>query len=161
MPTISASTETCPGAHGPNLFSQGHEELDPAPCGFSLIERGGPYFRMLGPTYLREDAGGQVLGLRISELHTNMQGNAHGGMLVTLADGSLNMCLSHARGDGGKLVTVNLATEFIGPARVGDWLEAHVVVRKMGMTMCFATCQLVVGTRSVMQASAIFAVVGT
>jgi uncharacterized protein (TIGR00369 family) len=140
-------------------MSPDHPDADDIPSGFEPVERGGPYFMMMGPTYLRMDGEEAILGLRVAHKHANMQGNAHGGMLATLADGALNMNLMRARGDRGKLVTVNLATEFLGPARMGDWLEARVEVRKSGRTLCFATCTLQVGPRAVLQANAIFAVI--
>jgi hypothetical protein len=38
------------------------------------------------------------------------------------------------------LSTANLSLDFAGTARIGDWLEAHVDVQKMGRRLAFAHC---------------------
>lgn len=133
--------------------------LHDAPAGFSLIERGGPFFENLGPSYIQELADGSavVLGIRLAERHANMQGLAHGGMLVTMADGALHANLRLRYPPGQRLMTVSLNTTFLAPARIGDWLEAHVEVSRSGRNLCFADCQLIAGGRAVLRASSVFA----
>jgi acyl-coenzyme A thioesterase PaaI-like protein len=58
------------------------------------------------------------------------------------------------------MVSVNLSTDFLGAVKVGDWLEAHVEVRKHGARLSFAECQLRVGDRVMLRCSGVFAVVG-
>ncbi|MGB6106132.1 MAG: PaaI family thioesterase [Pusillimonas sp.] len=136
-----------------------YQLADDAPDGFSLIERGGPFFQSLGPVYIRTpDPLQRILGVRIDTRHTNMQGNAHGGMLMTMADGALNMNLMMHYSQIGGLVTVSMNTSFLSPARVGDWMEACVDVTRIGRSLCFADCHLLVGQRRVLRASAVFAV---
>lgn len=130
------------------------------PEGFDLIRRGGPYFRALGAVYRRvRDDGGWVVALRLDEAHLNMQGFAHGGMLATLADGALGINIALARGTREAQVTVTLNMDYLAAARRGDWLEAHVVVTRMGRTLAFANCDLRVGARHVLRANAVFAFV--
>jgi len=57
-------------------------------------------------------------------------------------------------------VSVNLSADFLGSAKVGDWLEAHVEIRKHGARLSFAECQLRVGDHVVVRSSGVFAVVG-
>jgi acyl-coenzyme A thioesterase PaaI-like protein len=83
----------------------------------------------------------------------------HGGMLTTLADGALGINLALARGKRGAQVTVSLTADFLSGARVGDWLEAHVVVTRMGQRLAYANCDLKVGARHVLRSSAVFAFV--
>lgn len=45
---------------------------------------------MIAPAYRRIDGEQLVFGLRIDSSRTNMHGDAHGGMLVTLVDGALH-----------------------------------------------------------------------
>jgi uncharacterized protein (TIGR00369 family) len=99
---------------------------------------------------------GIVIGLRVAEPHTNIQGLAHGGMLATVADAALGMNLGLARGQRGAQVTVSLNMDFLSSARVGDWLEAHVKVTRLGQRLGFAECQLRVGDKPVLRASAVF-----
>jgi uncharacterized protein (TIGR00369 family) len=133
-------------------------EAVPVPQGFEPLKRGGPYFSQLGPLYHRPGPSGTlVLGLRVDVSHTNMVGITHGGMLMTFADGALGINLSVAKGVPRSSVTVHMSSDFIEAARAGDWLEAHVHIRKLGLRLSFADCELTVGERTILRASAVFA----
>ena len=131
------------------------------PQGFKRLEAGGPYFRQMGPAYLRlsDDGKSAVLALSVAANHLNVQGICHGGMLTTMADSALGMNLSLARGRRGGQVTVSLTADFLSGAREGDWLEAHVVITRMGKRLAYANCDLKVGDRHVLRSSAVFALV--
>jgi acyl-coenzyme A thioesterase PaaI-like protein len=58
------------------------------------------------------------------------------------------------------MVTVNLSSDFLAPARLGDWIEAHVTVQKRGARLAFASCHLTVADKCILRASGVFAVVG-
>ncbi len=131
------------------------------PEGFALIERNKPGFMALcGPTYLKRPEGGSpILALRVEEKHLNMRGIVHGGMLVTLADSALATGLHYVRQVPLSLVTVSLTTDFVESANLGDWIEAHVDVQRVGARMAFANCYLHVGEKRILRASGVFAVV--
>lgn len=132
----------------------------PVPPGFEpafpATER---FIGLCGPLYIRRrtDAAA-VLALRIEPKHLNLLGIAHGGLLVTLADSALGYTLHHAHKARVALVTVTLSTDFIAPARLGDWVEAYVDVQHVGSRMAFANCTLHVGERRILRASGVFAV---
>ncbi|WP_322012137.1 PaaI family thioesterase [Paraburkholderia sp. J12] len=142
------------------LPTSGHEAENGVPEGYAPIERGGPYFRALGPLYARPAAdGGLIVAVRVREAHANSLGIAHGGMLMTLADGAMgiNLNLLRATASGTQAtVTTTLTSEFLAAARVGDWLEAHASVRRNGRRIVFAQCSLRVGEREVLHASGTF-----
>ena len=130
------------------------------PEGFRRLEAGGPYVRQLGPLYIRaSDAGTRTIALRVANNHLNTQGVAHGGMLTTLADTALGINLVIARGQRGAQVTVSYTADFLSEAREGDWLEAHVVITRLGKRLAYANCDLKVGERQVLRSSAVFAIV--
>jgi len=139
-----------------------HSVSHSAPPGFERLNRGGPYMANLGQLYCRrseaEREGEIVFAMRIEDKHTNMRGIAHGGMLASLADSALGLGLTLYCEGRQSFVTVNLSTDFIDAARPGDWVEAHVEVQKMGKRMAFANCFLQVGTRRILRASGVFAV---
>ncbi|MCM8836165.1 hypothetical protein NFY03_12585 [Pseudomonas aeruginosa] len=54
------------------------------------------------------------------------------------------------------MVTVGLRLDFCGVARVGDWLEVHTRVDKLGQRMAFASARLHSGERLVASASGVF-----
>jgi len=128
------------------------------PAGFERLKRGGPYMANLGDLYCSREGGTIVIGMRITENHTNMRGIAHGGMLASLADSALGLGLTmHCEGRQS-FVTVNLSTDFIDAARPGDWVEAHVDIQKLGGRVAFANCQLQVRGKRILRASGVFAV---
>jgi len=128
------------------------------PAGFERLKRGGPYMANLGDLYCSREGGAIIIGMRISENHTNMRGIAHGGMLASLADSALGLGLTmHCEGRQS-FVTVNLSTDFIDAARPGDWVEAHVDIQKLGGRVAFASCQLQVRGKRILRASGVFAV---
>lgn len=128
------------------------------PAGFERLKRGGPYMANLGDLYCSRENGAIIIGMRITDNHTNMRGIAHGGMLASLADSALGLGLTmHCEGRQS-FVTVNLSTDFIDAARPGDWVEAHVDIQKLGARVAFANCYLQVGSKRILRASGVFAV---
>jgi len=113
------------------------------PPGYAALERGGAWFRALGPLYQRQaDDGTVIVAVRVSASHANVMGIAHGGMLMTLADGAMGINLNLLR--------------FLSAAQVGDWLEAHTRIRRNGKRLAFVECTLKVGEREVLHASGTF-----
>jgi acyl-coenzyme A thioesterase PaaI-like protein len=52
-----------------------------------------------------------------------------------------------------------MTADFLSSAREGDWLEAHVVITRVGQRLAYASCDLKVGERHVLRSSAVFAFV--
>jgi uncharacterized protein (TIGR00369 family) len=134
-------------------------EILPPPEEFLPVETTGPFMAMLGPLYYRTVDGGMIIALRMAEKHLNRRGIAHGGMLVTLADSAMGMNLACTREPRLWTVTSSLSTDFIDAARKDDWVEAHVEILKIGARLAYASCYLTVGTRRILRASGVFAVV--
>ncbi len=149
--------------HGPALLKMTDlptEDDVPPPEGFQRMALPvGPFFALLGPIYHRRaDDGSTIFALRLKRIHTNILGIPHGGMLVTFADGALGLNLALRR-PGQPMVTVNLTTDFLAAAHIGDWLEAQVTIHKEGSRLSFADCVLRVGERKILRASGVFAVI--
>jgi uncharacterized protein (TIGR00369 family) len=130
----------------------------PVPEGFEPCNRGGPYFAALGPLFMKPTPeGGAVIALRVEHKHTNLAGMTHGGMLATLADGAFGINIAMLRKRHTGQVTVSLNMDYLSAAHQGDWLEAHVLVRRIGRQLAFAECLLKVEERVVLRANAVFA----
>ena len=56
-----------------------------------------------------------------------------------------------------KLTTASLAADFAGAPKIGDWVEAHVDVHKVGGRLAFANCYLLCNGERIVHASAVFA----
>lgn len=128
------------------------------PNGFTPWPPSSPFMEHLGQMYRSErEDGSIVLALRLGVTHTNMHDIAHGGMLATLADNALGHVV--ALKANTSVVTVQMSLDFMSAVKPGDWLEAHVMVDKIGRRLIYATCRLMVGERSMLKASGVFAVV--
>jgi uncharacterized protein (TIGR00369 family) len=125
------------------------------PAGYTSFPPTSPFMSVIGPLYQRTSEDNTVvIGLRLNDIHTNVHGIAHGGMLATLADNALGYNVSL----GGKypIVTVHMSIDYFASVKTGDWLEAHVSVEKRGRTLSFAECRLMVDGRCVLKANGVF-----
>jgi acyl-coenzyme A thioesterase 13 len=133
-------------------------EPDPPPPGFVPLFRTSPFLETTGPFFYRkEQSGGLVIGLRILPKHANGRGSAHGGLLMTLLDIALGYSSGLSQDPPANLTTASLAADFVGAPKVGDWVEAHVDVQKVGGRLAFANAFLVVDGERVVRGSAVFA----
>ena len=128
------------------------------PPGFEPLFRTSPFLDTVGPLFCREDPErGLVVGLRVAEKHANARGIAHGGLLLTLADIALGYRTAFAQEPPAGLITASLTADFAGSARLGDWVEAHVDIQKVGGRLAFANAFLMVDGERIVRASAVFA----
>jgi acyl-coenzyme A thioesterase 13 len=131
-------------------------EPDPPP-GFAPLFRTSPFLETVGPLFYRKDAVlGLVIGLRVAEKHANARGIAHGGLLLTLADIALGYRTAFAQDPPIGMITANLTADFAGAAKMGDWVEAHVDIQKIGGRLIFANAYLTVDGERIVRASAVF-----
>jgi acyl-coenzyme A thioesterase PaaI-like protein len=132
---------------------QGHP-----PAGFEPLFRTSPLLDTLGPFFYRRQAdGGFVVGLRILPKHANARGTAHGGLLLTLLDIALGYRTAFSQDPPVSLTTASLSADFLGTAKIGDWVEAHVDVPKLGGRLAFANAFLLANGERIVRGSAVFA----
>jgi acyl-coenzyme A thioesterase 13 len=132
------------------------------PAGFEPIFRSSPFLDHLGPFFMRKETDGTfVVGLRVLPCHANGKGNAHGGLMMTLCDIALGYRTSTSVDPRPSLATASVTTDFAGSAKVGDWIEAHVDVQKVGRTLAFANCTVVCDGQRIVHASGIFSVLNS
>ena len=119
------------GAHGPFPVTEGEWK------GWQAWVGGDPFEDNSGPFYFRkEDDGTMRCAFRAEKKHMNGGGFMHGGCMLTFADYSLFVIGREALKDGHS-VTVTLNGEFIGPAHVGDLVEATGEVTRAGGSLVF------------------------
>jgi acyl-coenzyme A thioesterase 13 len=129
------------------------------PEGFAPYENQGPFLEHIGPIQAcRTSAGELTLGLRAEERHANHRGTVQGGVLSTFADFALGRAIEQDAEDDKGRATVSLTIDFLKPAKPGDWIESRARVDRVGGTLAFADCSLVVDGREVVRARAVFAV---
>ncbi len=112
------------------------------PDGFSPHVRKSPLTDPWEPLFARKAEDRLVLGVRVRPEHCNSRSMPHGGFLAAMADNamglSLGVCLAAARQPAGGLVTVSLTLDYLGSAKLGQWLEFDTDFVKLGRSICFA-----------------------
>ncbi len=101
------------------------------------------------------------LGLVADTPHTNSRGFVHGGLIAALSDNAMGLSCSVVLGTQSGLVTVNLVTDFVSTARIGQWVLFDTEVIKTGRTLCFAQCLVTADGKPVARTNATFSVVGS
>lgn len=95
-----------------------------------------PFEARAGPFYMSEDAGGPVCAFRVEDRHLNAGRVVHGGCLMAFADFAL-FAIAGPVMEGAFGVTVSFASEFVGPARPGQRVEARGEVTGGGRSLVF------------------------
>ncbi len=110
------------------------------PDGFTLHDRSSPVTRPWEPLYRRITPDAYILALRVGEAHCNSRGLVHGGVIAALADNAMGLSVAMRTDPPSSPVTVNLALDYLGMAKVGQWLDFTTVFVKVGGTLAFAAC---------------------
>ena len=110
------------------------------PDGFEPHFKKSPVTDPWEPLYAKRTDAAIFMGLRLAKPHTNSRGLIHGGLISALADNAMGYSCALVMGwDTSKsLVTINLAVDFIGSAKIGQWLAIEPEVIRNGSTICFA-----------------------
>ncbi len=116
------------------------------PDGFELFTRPSPLMDPWRPLYARAEADRMILGVRLREPHTNSRATAHGGLVAALADQAMGMsCGVKLRAEGVNVInlwTTSLTIDYLGMAKVGQWLTFDTGFSRVGKTLCYAECDI-------------------
>jgi acyl-coenzyme A thioesterase PaaI-like protein len=119
------------------------------PAGFAPLATVSPFVNRAGEFFIRpEEDGSQTVGTWIGPDQANSEGFVHGGFLLTFADFAMTTVTAG--------ITLNLSADFLRPARIGDWIEARIIVRKASDTLIFADAIATGGDRAVLRVSGLF-----
>jgi uncharacterized protein (TIGR00369 family) len=112
------------------------------PASFELFTRPSPLMDPWRPLYAKTEADRIILGVELREPHTNSRGTAHGGLIAALADQAMGMsCGAKLRADGvavANLWTTSLSIDYLGVAKIGQWIEFDTIFSRVGKTLCHA-----------------------
>jgi len=132
--------------------------MNEIPEGFEPIFRSSPYLELLGPIYNKKVDGGLIIGLRAQDKHCNARGLVHGGVFSSLADVALGYNAAFQGKEPTPMVTANLSIDYVGAAKLDEWIEIHTDVQKVGRSMAFANCYFLVANKRIVRASGVFSV---
>ena len=137
------------GPSGPFLVTEGEW------AGWRHWVGGDPYEDLAGPFYFKADADGAIrCAFRAEQKHMNGGGFMHGGCMLTFADYALFVIGREALKDT-HAVTVSLNGEFVGPAHVGDLVEATGEVVRAGGSLVFLRGTIATGGAPMMTFSGV------
>ena len=128
------------------------------PPEFAPLFRTSPFLDTVGPLFHRGKGAELVLGFHVATKHTNARGMLHGGVLATVGDISLGYALATSSDPMGSFVTASLNIDFVGSASIGDWIESHVEIQKIGSRLAFANAYFQLGAQKIARVSGVFAV---
>ena len=135
--------------------------MSDVPEGFEPLFRSSPFLDLLGPIYNKRSGDGLVIGIRAENKHCNARGLVHGGVFSSLADVALGYNAAFQGEEPVPMVTANLSIDYAGSAKLGEWIEVHTDIQKVGRSMAFANCYFTVGDKRIVRASGVFGVIPT
>ncbi len=110
---------------------------------FKLSVRRGAFTTHNGPWFHWAEGDSFRQGVRILARHCNSRAIAHGGFLSALADGlAATAVFRNAKRNS---VTIKLATEFLHPAKQGDWLQGTATITRTTRSLAFVEARAWVG----------------
>jgi len=136
-------------------------DTEPAsiPAGFEPHFRKSPFTEPWEPLYSKRTERAVSMGLRLAKPHTNARGLIHGGLIASLADNSMGYSCAQVMGWTTSFVTLSLSVDYVGSAKIGQWLAVECEVIKIGSTICFAQCLIKADDVVIARANATFRVV--
>ncbi len=93
------------------------------PPGFRELTEAAGFAAANGPWFEKIEGGRVIRGFRPGPQHANALGIVHGGMLAAFLDSAMGVAVFHAI--GRRAVTLRLSLDYLGPGRLGDWLQAE------------------------------------
>jgi uncharacterized protein (TIGR00369 family) len=126
-----------------------------APPGFEILFPDEPFEMHAGPHYFLVEDGKRIAGMRARREHTSASGFVHGGALLAFADSALTACAMAAMDAGERVATISLTSEFMAPARTGDWIECRGTVTKLTRSLAFVRGEMTVDGEAVMTCSTV------
>jgi len=130
-----------------------------APPGFTPTRLIDPFEIHVGPVYEQGEKGSKRFGFRVDKRHVNMNGVIHGGMLMTFADAAMGQAAWDAC-DHADCVTLNMQSQFLSPAREGDWIEVAPVLTRRTRSLIFLRGDFTVDGAAVYSMSSVWKILG-
>ncbi len=93
------------------------------PAGFRELTEISGFARANGPWFEKIEEGRVIRGFRPGSEHANGLGIVQGGMLAAFLDSAMGTAVFHTI--GRRAVTLRLSLDYLGPGRLGDWLQAE------------------------------------
>jgi len=124
------------------------------PEGFAPHQRKSAVTDAWEPLYARTSDVALQLGLRIGTAHCNSRGFLHGGVIAALADNAMGLTLGRHTGRGA--ITVGLAVDYVGAAKLGQWMQIEPRFVRAGGSIGFVDALITADGETIARANATF-----
>ena len=118
-----------------------------------------PFENFVGPLYETGEGIGRRYAFVVDERHINLRGVIHGGMLMTLADMTLGQAAWDAC-DHANVVTLNVQSQFIKGAKIGDIVEVTPFVTRRTRSIIFIRGDYEVGGEIIFSCASLWKIIG-
>ena len=136
--------------------AQTFEEIAP-PAGYELAlghELG--FNAAIGPLHIGVIDGEARLGFRVTERHANPMGFCHGAALAGLSDMQMILIRPQIGLPDQAVPTITLTIDFLGPARLGSWVDIRTQLVRQTPGMIFSQALIFADGEPVARANAIY-----
>jgi len=125
----------------------GYEPFSPSPFG-----------GLVGQLYAGRRDSAPTIALRVRSEHGNRSGQAHGGLMMTVADIALTRAALEQVPPNARVATADLHIAFLESVSEGEWLEAIPSIDRVGRSLIHGSCVLEAGAKTVARVLATIAV---
>ncbi|AFT68802.1 MULTISPECIES: PaaI family thioesterase [Alloalcanivorax] len=126
------------------------------PAGYQRHRRASGLTAPWEPIFIRHHDHGLSLAIRADQPHANSRGFVHGGLISALADNAMGLSCADRLGGISGLVTVSMTLDFLGSARLGQWVEIRAEATRTGPSLNFAAAQVWADDTLCARATAVF-----
>jgi len=124
---------------------------------YSIDDDPGPFSKNNGFLYNLECNGIFFKGFEVNEVNCNKAGIAHGGTLISFADGIMGY--TAWKKDSFPCLTAKLSANYIGPAPKGSWVYGFAHVIRETNSILFMRCSLYIKENIIFTADGIFKII--
>jgi uncharacterized protein (TIGR00369 family) len=128
-------------------------------AGYRLTKLIDPFENFVGPLYERGEKLARQYAFVVDERHVNMRGVIHGGMLMTLADMTMGQAAWDAC-DHADVVTLNMQSQFIRGARLGEVVEVQPVLTRRTRSIIFLRGDFKVSEEIIFSCASLWKIIG-
>lgn len=129
------------------------------PPGFRETRLIDPFEIFVGPVFETGAGAGRRFLFKVDARHVNMRGALHGGMLATFADLALGQAVWEAT-DNAACVTLNMQTQFLKAAVLGDIVEVAPEIVRRTRALVFARGDFTVADDVIFTAASVWKLTG-
>jgi len=130
------------------------DSFNPADHGWLRNEEPG-FTAHIGPIWEKPEGERTRYGMLMRDIHANVNGVVHGGVIATFADFTLALECRRVT-NGARQATIQLDIHYLDAGRIGEFIEADCTVTRSARSVVFVTGQILAGSRLIATAQGVW-----